>query len=103
LINTPSGDFVKLAKVANISIKSTPTIIKREGMSKFIDIKIISERGDKKIISKKINNLIQEFNFSLEYYGKIIDNYENNFYKNIFIIIIFLVGMLLIFQAIFSS
>jgi Cu/Ag efflux pump CusA len=59
LIDTPNGDQVRLGDVANVQIVPAPTIIKREAVSRFMDVAIDVNGRDLGAVTADIKNSLR--------------------------------------------
>jgi CzcA family heavy metal efflux pump len=67
LIDTPSGERVRLRDVADVRILPTPNAIVREGGSRRIDVHANIERRDLASIAQDVQSSLQQIHFPLEY------------------------------------
>lgn len=67
LIDTPSGEHVRLQDVADMRILPTPNAIVREGGSRRIDVHANIERRDLTSIAQDVQSRLQQIHFPLEY------------------------------------
>jgi len=75
LIDTPGGGHVQLGKVADVRIASSPAVIRREGVSPYLDV-VFNVRGrDARAVTRDVNAAIQDFAFPLEYHAVLLSDY----------------------------
>jgi Cu/Ag efflux pump CusA len=73
LIDRPDGGHVRLSQVADVRVSSTPTVIKREGVSRKLDIQAgVSGRsvGD---VRADVEQRLADLPLPLEYHARVID------------------------------
>jgi CzcA family heavy metal efflux pump len=67
LIDTPSGERVRLRDVADVRVRPTPNAIVREGGSRRIDVHANIEGRDLASIAQDVQSWLQQIHFPLEY------------------------------------
>lgn len=75
LIETPVGGHVRLKDVAKIRILPTPNVIKREGVSRRIDVIADIRNRDLGSIADDIEERLEKVNFPLEYHPELLGEY----------------------------
>ena len=75
LIDTPTGQRVRLADVADISILPTPNIIKREASSRRIDVQANVKGRDLAAVAEDVQARLQRMMFPLGYYAVLQGEY----------------------------
>ena len=75
LINTPTGQRVRLAEVADISIRPTPNAIKREASSRRIDVQANVRGHDLAAVAVEVQSRLQKMAFPLGYYAVLQGEY----------------------------
>jgi CzcA family heavy metal efflux pump len=76
LINTPTGQRVRLAEVADVSIQPTPNIIRREGGSRRIDVQANVRGRDLGAVAKDVQARLDKLSFPLGYYAVLQGEYQ---------------------------
>jgi CzcA family heavy metal efflux pump len=76
LIDTPSGDKVRLADIANVRIEPTPNVIKREDFSRRIDVASNVRGRDLGSVSADVAERLTKVNLSLGYHAEILGEYQ---------------------------
>jgi Cu/Ag efflux pump CusA len=76
LINTPTGQRVQLAEVADVSIRPTPNIIKREASSRRIDVESNVKGRDLGAVAKDVQSRLDKLEFPLGYYAVLQGEYQ---------------------------
>jgi CzcA family heavy metal efflux pump len=67
LIDTPTGDRVRLSEVADIAIKPSPNVIKRENGSRRIDVHANVAKRDLESVAKDVQSRLDKIDFPLGY------------------------------------
>ena len=76
LINTPTGQRVRLAEVADISIRPTPNVIKREASSRRIDVQANVKGRDLGAVAGDVQARLEKLAFPLGYYAVLQGEYQ---------------------------
>jgi CzcA family heavy metal efflux pump len=76
LIDTPNGGHVRLTDVAKISIEPTPNIIKRENVSRRIDVHANVRGRDLGSVAREVERRLQNVKFPLEYRAEMLGEYK---------------------------
>ena len=76
LIDTPSGDKVRLADIANVRIEPTPNVIKREDFSRRIDVASNVRGRDLGSVSADVAERLNKVDLSLGYHAQILGEYQ---------------------------
>ena len=106
LIDTPGGDQVRLGDVANVRIASSPTVIRREGISPYFDVAFDVRGRNARGVVSDVKAAIQNYTFPLEYHAVVQSDYtaQQATQQRIFIsVIVTLFGIFLLLQASFRS
>lgn len=73
LIDRPDGGHVRLSQVADVRVASTPTVIKREGVSRKLDIEAnVSGRGVGDVRAE-VERGLADLPLPLEYHAQVLD------------------------------
>jgi Cu/Ag efflux pump CusA len=75
LIDTPSGGHVNLKQVADVRIVSSPTMIKRDAVARYIDVAASLNGRNPTAVTADIERSIQQINFPLEYRAELLGEY----------------------------
>ena len=67
LIDTPTGDRVRLSEVADISIQPSPNVIKREASSRRMDVQANVAKRDLESVAKDVQNRLDKIQFPIGY------------------------------------
>lgn len=106
LIDTPDGDYVRLAEIAEIKMISSPSIIKHEGVSPYVDIMATVTTGDYDTLHEDIYDALEHVKWPMEYHPEILDDYaqkkgwERGFWT---FALAAAIGIFLVLQSAFNS
>lgn len=75
LIDTPTGQRVRLSEVADVSIQPTPNAIKREASSRRIDVQANVRGHDLAAVAVEVQSRLQKIPFPLGYYAVLQGEY----------------------------
>jgi CzcA family heavy metal efflux pump len=75
LIDTPTGQRVRLSDIADVSIQPTPNIIKREASSRRIDVEANVRGRDLAAVAEDVQARLQKIAFPLGYYAVLQGEY----------------------------
>ena len=67
LIDTPTGDRVRLSEVADIAIRPSPNVIKREGGSRRMDVQANVAKRDLESVAKDVQSRLDKIDFPIGY------------------------------------
>jgi CzcA family heavy metal efflux pump len=106
LIDTPRGGHVRLKEVADVRIASSPTVIKREAVSPYLDVGFNVQGRAARAVTSDVQAAIQNFAFPLEYHAEVLNDFaaRQATQRRILIAgIIALIGIFLLLQASYRS
>ena len=106
LIQTPTGDYVRLEEVANIRMVPTQNSIRREGVSRYIDVGFNLTGRDLGSVARDVERNLQEIDFPLEYHPEILGEYAERQAAEQSLLafaVAALLGIFLLLQAAFGS
>jgi Cu/Ag efflux pump CusA len=75
LIDIPGGGQVRLDEVADVRIVPTPNLIKREGVSRSIDVLAEVQGRDLAAVTRDVQRALQTIDFPLEYHPEVLGEY----------------------------
>ena len=75
LIDTPGGGHVRLGEVADVRIASSPTVIRREAVSPYLDVRFNVQGRMLSAVANDVKAPIQNFTFPLEYHAEVLGDY----------------------------
>jgi CzcA family heavy metal efflux pump len=106
LVETPDGSHVRLGDIADVRIQPTPTVIKRNGISNYVDV-IANVRGrDVAATVSDVERRLQQVKFPLEYHPELIGEYtdrQSARTRTLVIAATAAVAVFLLLQAAFTS
>jgi Cu/Ag efflux pump CusA len=106
LIDTPGGGHVRLGEVADVRIVASPTVIKREAVSPYLDIAFNLEGRSASAVTADVHAALQKFAFPLEYHAEVVSDSATRQATQQSILIAAIVaalGIFLLLQAAFRS
>lgn len=104
LIATPNAQWVPLNKVANVSIVSTPSLIKHETVSRYVDISLNVSGDNPAIVMNNVKEILKNTTFPLEYHAVVRGMDQPLMQLRLLIIaLVIAIAVFLIFQAAFDS
>jgi CzcA family heavy metal efflux pump len=102
LIDTPSGDHVRLGEVADVRIAPNPAVIQRQAVSRYLDVGL-NVSGDRDSVVSDIESGLGEMQFPLEYHAEVLAPSGQPWGRLIVLGLAALLGILLVLQACFGS
>jgi Cu/Ag efflux pump CusA len=106
LIDTPGGGHVRLGEVADVRVVASPTVIKREAVSAYLDVGMNVEGRGVGAVAGDIDAAIKNFAFPLEYHAEVLSEVETQqaTQRQLFLaVFVAILGMYLLLQAAFRS
>ncbi|HEY7344054.1 MAG TPA: efflux RND transporter permease subunit [Gaiella sp.] len=103
LIDTPSGGRVRLGDVANVRIAPSPSIIKRQAVSRYVDVSASVSGRDRDAVARDVNRRLEGMRFPIEYDAKVIGSDRQPTGRLLGIGVTAVIGMFLLLQAFFGS
>jgi Cu/Ag efflux pump CusA len=76
LIDTPTGEYVRLEDVAEVRMVPTPNVIEHEGLARRLDVSANVRGRDLGSVTRDVERVLQEIDFPLEYYPEILGEYN---------------------------
>jgi CzcA family heavy metal efflux pump len=76
LINTTTGQRVRLSEVADVSIQPTPNVIRREASSRRIDVEANVRGRDLGAVARDVQSRLEKLTFPLGYYAVLQGEYQ---------------------------
>ena len=106
LIDTPNGGHVELGEVADVRLVSSPTVIRREGVSPYLDIGFTVQGRNIGAIASDFQAAVQNFSFPLEYHAVVVGDYatrQAGRQRILIALIVVMFGIFLFLQSAFNS
>jgi Cu/Ag efflux pump CusA len=103
LIDTPGGGQVRLGDVADVRITASPGVIKRQAVSRYVDVGASVAGRDRDAVVNDVNAVLRGLRFPLEYHAEVLAAQTQPAALLIAIAVAVVVGMLLLLQALFES
>ena len=103
LIDTPDGGHVRLGAVADVSVAPSPPVIKRQAVSRMIDISVALDGRDRGAVGRDIDRVLQSTPLPLEYHAEVLGAETQPMRLLIALAIAAVIGMLLLLQVFFGS
>ena len=106
LIDTPTGDHVRLGDVAKVRVVPTPSVIEREGISRCLDM-VANVRGrDVNSAAADVERRLESMEFPSEYYPEVLTEsleWQGAQRGMLFALLAALIGIFFLLQACFRS
>jgi CzcA family heavy metal efflux pump len=77
LIDTPDGGHVRLGDVADVRIVPNLNVIRREAVSRRLDVEANVRDGDPVAIAAEVDRRLDEVQWPLEYHAEVLGNYAD--------------------------
>ena len=106
LIDTRSGGHVRLGKVADVAIASTPTVIRHQDISRSLDVTADVDGRDVGAVVEDVRNAIAQIAFPLEYHAELVGDFAERQAADrraIAVAIAAAIGIFLLLQAALGS
>jgi Cu/Ag efflux pump CusA len=75
LIETPSGERVRLGDIAEVRIVSVPTVIEHDAVKRYLDIKAMVKGRDLQVAAADIRSRLATMQFPLEYHAEVLTSF----------------------------
>lgn len=102
LIDTPDGGQVRLGDVADVHIAPTPSVIRHDSISRFVDVSARVKSGNIDSIVGDIDSKLAKISFPNEYHAELVGDYserQQNRYRVLVLGLAALIGILLLIQV----
>jgi Cu/Ag efflux pump CusA len=101
-IDTPGGGHVRLGQVASVKLVPTPTVIRHQAVSRYVDV-TANVGGDVGAAVRGVNRALAAIRFPTEMHPEVIATPTQSLGRLISIAVAAAVGILLLLQAAFGS
>jgi Cu/Ag efflux pump CusA len=105
LIDTPGGPPVRLDQVADIRLASSPTVIRHEAVSSFVDV-TADVTGDARTVTADVREALRGVTFPLDHHAEVLDGIldrQGARTRALAVAAAVAIGIFLLLQAAFSS
>jgi Cu/Ag efflux pump CusA len=75
LVDVPSGGQVRLGDVANVSVVPSPSVIKHEDISRYVDIGFDVDGRDLDAVANDLEVAFAATDFPMEYHAEVVEDY----------------------------
>ena len=102
MIDIPAGGQVRLGELADVRMVASPTVIKREAVSPYMDVNFTVAARDAQSVAAEINSYLQSYLFPLEYHAEVMGDYSTRQATQQQLLIsslVVLIGVFLLLQA----
>jgi CzcA family heavy metal efflux pump len=106
LIDTPYGGRVRLGEVADVTLAPTPNKIKRENVSRRIDVHANVKGRDLGSVAEEVDDRLDSIQFPIGYYGQLLGEFKEleSARENLYLFsLIALIGVYVILHASFRD
>jgi Cu/Ag efflux pump CusA len=103
LIDTPAGGHVRLGQVADVRIAAEPGVIKREAVSRYVDVGVNVNGRDRSAVLDDLRGVVREMQFPLEYHAEVLTADTQPTGRLAAVGIFSAIGIFLLLQACFGS
>jgi CzcA family heavy metal efflux pump len=105
-IDTPTGETVRLADVAAVDVKTSPNVVKHEGVARKIDVEAEVDGRDLGSVVKDVEAKLASIDFPAEYHAQMLGEYQERKAANrklLSLSIVAAIGVFFLLQASFGS
>jgi CzcA family heavy metal efflux pump len=103
LIDTPEGGHVRLGDVADVGIAPSPSVIKRQAVSRYVDVAAPVQGRDRDAVASDVESRLLGLNFPAEYHAAVLAIDTQPTRLLILVAIAAVIGMFLLLQAVLES
>ncbi len=106
LIDTPHGGHVRLGQVADVTLASTPTVIRHQDLSRSIDVTADVQGRDVGAVAADVQDRLRDIRFPLEYHAELLSDYAKHqaaHLRALAVAVAAAIGIFLLLQAAFGS
>jgi len=101
-IRTVSGEQIRLGDVADVNIVPSPTVIRHDAMSGYLDLNLRVQGRNTNAVARDIQSKLQNYAFPLEYHAEVFNNTaarQASLQRILIATVIAVVGIFLLLQA----
>ncbi len=105
-IDTPTGETVRLADVAAVEVRSSPNVVKHEGVTRKIDVEADVDGRDLGSVVRDVEAKLATIEFPVEYHAQMLGEYQERQAANrklLSLSIVAAIGIFFLLQASFGS
>ncbi|HKR98752.1 MAG TPA: efflux RND transporter permease subunit, partial [Candidatus Dormibacteraeota bacterium] len=105
LLDTATGDQVRLGDIADVRLASTPTVIKHDSTSRYVDV-VAGVSGNGAGVAQAVASRVRSLAMPLEYHAEVLGNLASDQAANLRelgVVLGVLAGLVLLLQAAFRS
>ena len=105
-IDTPNGRQVRLGDVASVDVAPSPTVIRREGVFRYVDVAVSVSGGDLTHVARDIDAASKTVAMPLEYRAEVLGDYQGRLAEQARLIsgsVAAAIAIFLLLQAAFQS
>jgi Cu/Ag efflux pump CusA len=106
LIDTPSGDHVRLGDVAQVNIVPYPTLVRHDQTSRYVDVTAGTSGQDLPAVMAAVQSKVTSLPMPVEFHAEVLSDVADTQaqdLRTLWIVLAVLVGMLLLLHAAFES
>ena len=107
LIDTPTGSFVRLSEVASVRVTPNVAQIKREAVSRYLDVSADVDGRGVSDVEDEINERVRGLGFPIDYHAEVATDRASGFRESRASVVPYIaaavIGAFLLLQAAFSS
>jgi CzcA family heavy metal efflux pump len=103
LIDTPDGGHVRLGDVADVRIAPSPGIIKRQNVSRYVDVGANVSGRDRDAVVHDLQSTLQGLRFPVAYHAEVLAADTQPIWRLVSIAIAAVIGMFLLLQVFLGS
>ena len=102
LVTTPSGTKIPLSEVADVRVVSSPTVIRHESVSKYLDVTATTE-GDVAALAARIEEALQDHVFPAEFHAAVLGDFAEENATRVTVISVAVAALIAIYLLLQSA
>jgi CzcA family heavy metal efflux pump len=103
LIDTPGGGHVRLGQVAHVRVVPSPTVIRRQAVSRYLDVAANVSGRDLGAVVHDVKEVLERVPFPLEFHPELFVAKGQSHGRLISVVIAAVIGIFLLLQAVLGS